>query len=47
MRQKPVFDAIWRDWIGGRENWPQRACVGAQLAGSDLVEIVAVAAVAD
>ncbi len=29
---------------GGAGNWPQRACVGADLAGNDLGEIVTVAA---
>ncbi|MBO6729372.1 MAG: hypothetical protein JJ884_12015 [Maricaulis sp.] len=47
MSHKPVFDAVWRDWIGGPENWPQRACLGTQLAGTDLVEVVAVAMVVD
>ena len=47
ISHKPVFDAVWRDWIGGPENWPQRACVGTQLAGTDLVEVVAVAMVVD
>jgi enamine deaminase RidA (YjgF/YER057c/UK114 family) len=41
---KAEMDAVWCDWIGGAENWPQRACVGADLAGDDLVEIVVVAA---
>ena len=40
------MDAVWCDWIGPRENGPQRACVGADLAGADLVEIVVTAAVA-
>jgi enamine deaminase RidA (YjgF/YER057c/UK114 family) len=45
MATKQEMDTVWNEWIGGRENWPQRACVGADLAGNDLVEIVAVAAV--
>ncbi len=44
MATKAEMDAVWCDWIGGAENWPQRACVGAELAGDDLVEIVVVAA---
>jgi enamine deaminase RidA (YjgF/YER057c/UK114 family) len=44
MAGKPEMDEVWCDWIGPQENWPQRACVGADLAGDDLVEIVAVAA---
>lgn len=43
MSTKAEMDAVWCDWIGGEENWPQRACVGADLAGSDLVEIVVTA----
>jgi enamine deaminase RidA (YjgF/YER057c/UK114 family) len=44
MATKEEMDAVWRDWIGAAENWPQRACVGADLAGGDLVEIVVTAA---
>ncbi len=44
MAAKAEMDAVWCDWIGGAETWPQRACVGVELAGNDLVEIVVVAA---
>ena len=44
IANKAAMDAVWCEWIGPQENWPQRACVGAQLAGDNLVEIVAVAA---
>ena len=44
MSMKPEMDAVWCVWIGDEENWPQRACVGADLAGDDLIEIVATAA---
>ena len=44
MATKDEMDAVWCDWIGGADNWPQRACVGTDLAGADLVEIVVVAA---
>jgi len=48
MSGKPEMDAVWCDfwcdWVGPTENWPQRACVGADLAGDDMVEIVATAA---
>ena len=44
MSTKAEMDEVWCDWIGGAENWPQRACVGVDLAGNDLIEIVAVAA---
>lgn len=45
MTMKAEMDEVWCDWIGTSENWPQRACVGANL-GDDvtLIEIVAVAA---
>jgi enamine deaminase RidA (YjgF/YER057c/UK114 family) len=46
MATKAEMDAVWCDWIGGQENWPQRACVGADLAGEDLIEIVVTATVA-
>lgn len=46
MATKAEMDAVWCDWIGGEENWPQRACVGADLAGDDLIEIVVTATVA-
>ena len=45
MSTKAEMDEVWSAWIGDAENWPQRACVGADLAGNDLVEIVVVAAV--
>lgn len=44
MATKAAMDEVWCDWIGPEENWPQRACVGADLAGDDLVEIVVTAA---
>ena len=45
MSQKEGMDEIWNEWIGDDWNtWPQRACVGAPLAGSTLVEIVVTAA---
>lgn len=45
MSGKAEMDAVWCDWIGPEENWPQRACVGADLAGGDLVEVVVIAAI--
>ncbi|MBT6093766.1 MAG: RidA family protein [Rhodospirillaceae bacterium] len=44
MSKKAEMDEVWCEWIGEPENWPQRACVGAELAGDNLVEIVVVAA---
>ena len=43
MATKDEMDAVWCDWIGP-DNWPQRACIGVDLAPGDLVEIVVVAA---
>ena len=45
MRNKKAMDAVWCEWIGEAENWPQRACVGVDLAGNDLIEIVVTARV--
>ena len=45
MTGKSEMDAVWCDWVGPSENWPQRACVGADLAGNDMIEIVATATV--
>ena len=44
MAMKADMDEVWCDWIGDETNWPQRACVGADLAGNDLIEIVVTAA---
>ena len=45
MAQKEAMDEVWNDWIGDDpDTWPQRACVGAPLAGNTLVEIVVKAA---
>jgi enamine deaminase RidA (YjgF/YER057c/UK114 family) len=44
IKAKPEFDAAWERWIGpDPEAWPQRACVGVELSGGLLVEVVAVA----
>ena len=45
MTAKARFDDVWNAWIGpDPDHWPQRACVGATLAGHCLVEIIVVAA---
>lgn len=45
MKMKPEMDGVWRDWIGPPGNWPQRACVGADLGDEvTLIEITAIAA---
>ena len=46
MSAKAEMDAVWCDWIGPEDNWPQRACIGTDLAGEDLVEIVVTATLA-
>lgn len=38
MAAKADMDAVWCDWIPDGA-WPCRACVGADLAPGDLVEI--------
>ena len=43
ISKKSEMDAVWCEWIGGEENWPQRACVGVELADDDLIEVVVVA----
>ncbi len=40
---KPEMDSVWIEWIGPEENWPQRACIGAQLEDGDLIEVVVTA----
>lgn len=44
IADKAEMDEIWCDWIGDESNWPQRACIGVDLAGDDLIEIVVIAA---
>ncbi len=38
MNKKAEMDAVWCDWIPA-DAWPNRACVGTELAPGDLVEI--------
>ena len=41
---KAAMDAVWCEWIGPDwQDWPQRACVGVDLADGHRVEIVVVA----
>jgi enamine deaminase RidA (YjgF/YER057c/UK114 family) len=41
---KPVMDEIWKEWIGNDpDNWPQRACLGVDLAGQTLIEVTVTA----
>jgi enamine deaminase RidA (YjgF/YER057c/UK114 family) len=42
---KPAFDEAWAVWAGENpDHWPQRTCVGAELAKGTLVEIKLLAA---
>lgn len=43
ITEKKVMDTVWLDWIGPETNWPQRACVGVDLAEGDLIEVVVTA----
>ena len=45
IKQKPEMDAIWIDWIGSEENWPQRACIGVHLDQGCLIEVAVTAKV--
>ncbi|MEX0284034.1 MAG: RidA family protein [Paracoccaceae bacterium] len=45
MANKTAMDAVWIDWIGPEDHWPQRACVGVDLAPGDMIEIVVTAKV--
>ena len=44
MRNKPELNRAWDEWVD-RANLPIRACLGVDLEGDDLVEIVVTAAV--
>lgn len=45
MSMKADMDVVWNKWIGSKENWPQRACVGADLGDYiTLIEIAVIAA---
>ena len=39
MSMKAEMAVVWCDWIGPRENWPQRACVGAASFPSESAHI--------
>ena len=48
MQLKEEMDKAWREWIGDDPgNWPQRACIEAQLYRHTLVEIAVIAACPD
>lgn len=46
MAGKPEFNRAWDEWVD-RNNLPLRACVGVQLEGDDLVELVVTASIDD
>lgn len=43
MNDKPEFNRAWDEWVD-RDNLPVRACLGVDLEGDDLVELVVTAA---
>ena len=43
MKQKGEMNRAWDEWVD-RANLPMRACLGVDLEGDDLVEIVVTAA---
>lgn len=46
IKDKAEFNRAWDEWVD-RENLPVRACLGVDLEGADLVELVVTAAVND
>ena len=44
IRDKPAFNRAWDEWVD-RTNLPMRACLGVELEGDGVVEIVVTAAV--
>ena len=45
LDNKAEMDKHWCAWLGDDpQHWPQRACVGVQLAGNTQIEITVVAA---
>lgn len=43
IKQKPQMDTVWIKWVGPKQNWPQRACVGVDLDEGYLIEVVVTA----
>ncbi len=45
IERKGEMDAVWTEWVGDDPaGWPQRACIGTDLAPGTQVEIEVVAA---
>jgi len=44
IEDKKIMDKVWCEWIGNdSKNWPQRACLGVNLEGDVLIEVVVTA----
>ena len=44
IEDKSTMDIVWNRWIGDDPKcWPQRACLGVDLGGNWLIEIVVTA----
>lgn len=44
IKNKKSMDDVWCEWLGeNTDHWPQRACLGVDLAGDTLVEITVTA----
>ncbi|WP_200768420.1 RidA family protein [Vibrio nigripulchritudo] len=44
MADKPLMDKVWCDWMGENpDHWPQRACLGVDLEGDVLIEVMVTA----
>ena len=44
LAEKTLMDKVWCQWIGDDpNNWPQRACLGVELAGQTLIEVTVTA----
>ena len=46
ISKKSEFNRAWDEWVD-RENLPLRACIGAELEESDLVELIVTADVTE
>jgi enamine deaminase RidA (YjgF/YER057c/UK114 family) len=46
IRNKADFNRAWDEWVD-RAHLPMRACLGVELEGKDLVELVATASVSE
>ncbi len=44
ITMKGEMDKVWCEWIGQKKNWPQRACIEADMGEDSLIEVVVIAA---